>query len=162
MLAPTLVDSHYLLAPENPVAHWLLMRLLCRATKNGHPATELCPLPSSAVPGPRFSHGQAFLLAFPAPKLTHQPTIHQLPSSPTCSRTLTMTLPMPVLGCLAGAADTPVSGRFPTGPGLLYKSQFLKLLPLYCFQKQPGVSGGARDRNQGSQPLGRLLGFSQD
>lgn len=103
MLAPTLIDSDYLLAPENPDAPLAAYRAatqICEERPSGHTAVPTAIV--SAVPEPCFSHGKASLLAFPAPKHADTPA-HYSPAPLLPNRLthtlLTMTLPMPGLGC---------------------------------------------------------------
>lgn len=73
MLAPTLVDSSYLLTPENPVvplAAYAATMQVCEERPLGHTVvlTAIISAFLRAAPEPCFSHGQAFPLAFPASK----------------------------------------------------------------------------------------------
>ena len=120
MLASTLVDSNYLLTPENPAAPLAAYTAIMQIYEERPLGPTVVPTAiisayPRAVPEPCFSHGQASLLAFPAmneacrhtsPLLTSFP-----PMQPAHTHLQSTTLPPPDAraGCLAGAAGTPVS-----------------------------------------------------
>lgn len=140
------------------------MQLLCRSIKNGHEATQLCPLPSFQLTQELFLSPASPTGKYPCwpflhqSMLTHKPTIHQLPSSPTCSHMLTKRDSTNARGGVSCRCSRYTSEW--VAPNWSWPALQVPVpqapFPLYCFQKQPGVSERADDRDQGSQSLGFL------